>query len=268
LRSPENVSDDDRRFTLQWDAVDPFDPEYPHLWIKVEHLGRYLFASNYLCQIGVTRVADIGCGFGYGSAELTNSVGCVVGVDFDADLISSSTSRNTNESLIFRHAEIGTGTVHQVSEGVPFEAAVCFETLEHLKDPAGALDELRAILHPGGTLILSVPNSVSERTDPVGLMSNRFHHRMFSISSITGLLTGAGFTVREILGQPIAFEINQNETRLIRRQQTTGRIGDEPAFHQPKTIRRLALAIGYPEPRDVERSYSIIAVATRNDFQS
>jgi SAM-dependent methyltransferase len=258
------VANPERRFTEQWDAVDPFDAEYPHLWIKVEHLGRYLFAANYLKRIQALQVADLGCGSGYGSEIIADSADCVIGVDAESVCSDTISTPSMRASISYYQATLGTGQLSDVITDASMDAAICFETLEHVTDPQRALGEIAEILKPGGTLILSVPNSVAERTDPEGLMSNRFHRRMYSISSISELLTSNGFSVKEVLGQPLAAEVNRNETRLIRRKQTAGRIGDEKVLHSRETIQRLALVIGYPEPRDVERSYSLIIIAQRN----
>jgi SAM-dependent methyltransferase len=251
------VSDPSSRFTEQWDAVDPFDEAYPHLWIKVEHLARYLFAADLLGDSGVKTVLDAGAGTGYGSRLLAERVETVVTLDAQ-NLIGIC-----EENASFIQHSIGTSPIGDALPGARFDGIVCFETLEHLVDPGGALIEFGQIQPAGGTLILSVPNSVAERVGPDGLLTNPYHRRAFSISSIRSLLTAAGYEVREVLGQQLASDINSNETRLIRRKSLNGRIGDEPAFHQPSVIERLARVIGYPEPRDVERSYSLVVVAER-----
>jgi SAM-dependent methyltransferase len=245
------------RFTEQWDAVDPFDASYPHLWIKVEHLGRYLFAERYLATINTEIVLDAGAGTGYGSEILARSIPSVISLDAHLQQpIESDSIHQVNHDIESR-------PFRDVLDGVRPDAIVCFETLEHLIDPLAALAEFSEIQSSGNTLLLSVPNSVAERTGPEGLLTNPFHRRAFTISSICSLLEHAGYGVREVLGQQLATDINSNETRLIRRKQANGRIGDEPVFHERPNIERLALVIGYPEPRDVERSYSLIIVAER-----
>lgn len=251
---------DSQRFTQQWDAVDPFDRAYPHLWVKVEHLGRYLFAAKFLADLKPLTIADIGCGHGYGSRELARIAETVLAVDADDRLLESIDSFDCPTIQTVRN-ELGVEPLESKIGTSSANGIVCFETLEHLTDPESALAEFHQVLSSRGSLILSVPNSVGERIGEAGLLSNPFHQRLFSISSISELVGAAGFRVKHILGQPLASEINRNETRVIRRKQTTGRIGDEPSFHNPETIRRLALSIGYPEQRDVERSYSIIVVA-------
>lgn len=252
------------RFTVQWDAVDPMDETYPHLWVKVEHLGRYLFASGYLRSAGAERVADIGCGFGYGANELSQICRSVVGVDEDAAILEVARARYSRPNLMFQTATLGTDSFSRAIDPESLDGLVTFETLEHLTDPEAALAQIERSLRPSGTLLLSVPNSVAERLNDDGLPSNRLHKRFFTISSITRMVESTGFRVIEVLGQPLAGDVHRNETRLIRRKQLDGRVGDEPALHKPTTIRRLAATLGQPEPRDVERSYAIIVIARKS----
>ena len=44
-----------------------------------------------------------------------------------------------------------------------FDAAVCFEVIEHVADPAALVRELARVLRPGGTLAISTPNARMER---------------------------------------------------------------------------------------------------------
>lgn len=258
----EPVPGERNRFTEQWDAVDPLDPAYPHLWIKVEHLARYYFARNILRSRNAASTVDLGCGTGYGSRILAEVADTVFAIDENERAIDKLESM-AHDRISAVQARIGWDPLGDVIEPESLDAVVCFETLEHLLDPASALTEIAQILRHDGTLILSVPNSVAERVDHSGLLTNPFHQRAFTISSIRELIERSGFRVRGILGQPLAAMIHQNETRLIRRKQVDGRVGDEPALHDPTVLERLGLTIGYPEQRDIERSYSIIVVAER-----
>lgn len=52
---------------------------------------------------------------------------------------------------------------HDISLGLPFpdasyDYAFCLEVMEHLPNPFGTMSEIRRVLTPNGTLILSVPN--------------------------------------------------------------------------------------------------------------
>ena len=61
-----------------WDQVDPMDENDIHLWMKLEHLGHYLFAADFLKPYKPQLVADISCGIGYGLPELKRIAGAVV----------------------------------------------------------------------------------------------------------------------------------------------------------------------------------------------
>jgi SAM-dependent methyltransferase len=255
------VRRDSDRFTVVWDSIDPFNPGYPHLWVKIEHLGRYLFARQLIESEHRASVIDIGCGSGYGSRILAERASRVVAVDENTD---DFPAQNPGDTIQLIQYEFGSAELSELLAGEHFDAAICFELLEHVNDPESVLQSIRAMLHPGGTLLLSVPNSINEHVDEQSLLTNSLHKRAFSISSICGLLESTGFAVRHVLGQPLTADLHRNESRLIRRKQTDGRIGDEPALHSEATLRRLALVAGYPEQRDVERSYSIVLVADRS----
>jgi 2-polyprenyl-3-methyl-5-hydroxy-6-metoxy-1,4-benzoquinol methylase len=61
--------------------------------------------------------------------------------------------------------------------GRQFDVAVCSETIEHLENPRQAFRNLHALLRPGGTLILSMPNQESIRS-LCGLLF-RGHYTLF-----------------------------------------------------------------------------------------
>lgn len=81
-----------------------------------------------------------------------------------------------------------------------FEAAVCFETVEHLRAPEKFL---RAVRSKARTLLASAPN---ETVFPFLCRENRFqgwahHFRHFTYSEFSWLLSASGFRAVEWLGQ-------------------------------------------------------------------
>ena len=65
--------------------INPFDDKYDY-FMRVEHLGRYYFASNLLK--GFNRVLDIACADGYGANILSKHVNYVVGCDRNSNYLS------------------------------------------------------------------------------------------------------------------------------------------------------------------------------------
>ena len=97
-----------------------------------------------------SRVLDLGCGRG-GVVELVwRDVKLAAGLDPDVPSLSE-------------HRAPGMPTVRGVGEHIPFggetfDLVVCVWVLEHLRDPAQALREVRRVLRSGGHFIFVTPN--------------------------------------------------------------------------------------------------------------
>lgn len=97
-----------------------------------------------------SRVLDLGCGRG-GVVELFwREVKLATGLDPDVPSLSE-------------HRAPGMPAVRGVGEHIPFagetfDLVVCVWVLEHLKDPAQALREVRRVLRSGGHFVFVTPN--------------------------------------------------------------------------------------------------------------
>lgn len=121
----------------------------------LEHLARYYFASPYASG----RVLDIACGVGYGShmtaKERKREVTGIVAVDNDPDTIAYAARE-------YHHQKIEYVTADALDPALPerlglFDTILSFETIEHVEDDRLFLRQLRRMLRPGGTLVLSSP---------------------------------------------------------------------------------------------------------------
>jgi len=121
----------------------------------LEHIARYYFAIPY----AKGRVLDISCGVGYGSHMIAKSckkdVTHVVGVDVDEDAIKYAES-------IYNHPCITYQTADAMDPLLPqklglFDTIFSFETIEHLANDMQFMDNIYAMLLPGGILVLSTP---------------------------------------------------------------------------------------------------------------
>lgn len=115
-----------------------------------EHFARYVFAAR-LCR--GRRVLDIGCGTGYGAAELTRTAAAVTAIDLSPEAVrwarehTSAPVRfvaSAGERLPFREAQ--------------FDLVTSFEVIEHIPDWPGLIAEARRVLAPGGQFVVSTPN--------------------------------------------------------------------------------------------------------------
>jgi 2-polyprenyl-3-methyl-5-hydroxy-6-metoxy-1,4-benzoquinol methylase len=97
------------------------------------------------------RVLDVGCGFGQ-TLGYHRSRGCEVkGVEADAN------ARRVAERFGF-DIKIGLFDPNDYAEG-SFDYVTLDQVIEHMTDPVETLAGVRRVLAPGGTAILSTPNS-------------------------------------------------------------------------------------------------------------
>lgn len=79
-----------------------------------------------------------------------------------------------------------------------FDAAVMFETIEHLQDPIGVLRHIRRLLTPRGLLVMSTPNWEALTRHALGgewaVISPAEHLYLFSEATLTAALKQAGFS--------------------------------------------------------------------------
>lgn len=146
-----------------------------------EHLSRYLFASR-LCRF--KKVIDLGCGSGYGSAELARKAESVVGVDISESAVQEARQQYAAANLQFEVASLDKLPFADGS----FHLGVCFEVIEHLSNYRDLLSEARRVLAPGGQLIISTPN-ISFYAESRKLNGpNPFHEHEFSYQEFKAVL--------------------------------------------------------------------------------
>lgn len=151
-----------------------------------EHLNRYMFAAQYLRA--PCRVLDIACGIGYGSRHLADSARGieVIGLDLSEQAVRYVESHFRGDTVSFL---VGDGTQLAFPDKT-FDYVTSFETVEHIPEYEEFLSELRRVLKPGGTLVLSTPNR--EFTNPLGSLESRppssHHIREWRISEFRPLL--------------------------------------------------------------------------------
>lgn len=125
---------------------------FPH--IGEQHIKRYEWACLQL--LGVGNVLDVACGAGYGSHMLTTRLQCaVVGVDFSTIAVNHAIETYRCDSLDFIQDD---ALVLGKLEDGAFDAAVSFETIEHLPSPERFVAAVRRVLRPRGRFLISTPD--------------------------------------------------------------------------------------------------------------
>jgi SAM-dependent methyltransferase len=95
------------------------------------------------------RILDAGCGSGRNMVELARR-GTVTGVELSSTSVSLARERGAGEVI--------EGSVLEMPfADDSFDLAVSLDVIEHLEDDLGALRELRRVVAPGGSLLVTVP---------------------------------------------------------------------------------------------------------------
>lgn len=121
----------------------------------LEHIARYYFAMPYVHG----RVLDIASGVGYGSFMIAKTakkdITEVVGVDIDKNTVEYAKKHYYHQKVTY---QIGDALDQELPSRLGgFDVIISFETIEHVPDEKRFLDNLYAMLKPGGTIIISSP---------------------------------------------------------------------------------------------------------------
>lgn len=154
--------------------------------IRDDHLSRYRFAASRLAG---KRVIDAGCGVGYGSMILAEA-GCqVLAVDNCREALDYAEKHYAHENITYQECDLA-----KWKYAPTYDAAICFEVLEHLPAPGLVLSQLGKVVP---LVLASVPNEdVFPHRGKV-----RFHERHYTPQEFEVLLNTAGWEVGEWFGQ-------------------------------------------------------------------
>jgi len=154
--------------------------------------ARHRFAYEYALEFASGKtVIDIGCGTGYGCSLLARKAKRVVGLDYDAGALEYCRTNYPGPNIEYRQGE---AAVLEIGE--MFDVAIVFQVIEHLADPADFLSRLKKIVKPGGTILITTPNS---RTGSSGVADNPFHVSEMNHAEFSNLI-GRSFRDFKILG--------------------------------------------------------------------
>ncbi len=160
-----------------------------------DHVARYQFASYYARG----KVLDIACGTGYGCKILLDSVATrITGIDLSQEAICVALKRYKNDRIAFMVGDILDIRLPTGSQDV----ITCFETIEHVTAQEKAVNELRRVLNPNGTLLISSPNRklTSPGKSASDAPDNPFHVNEFSTKGFVAFLSNHFATVT-VFGQ-------------------------------------------------------------------
>jgi 2-polyprenyl-3-methyl-5-hydroxy-6-metoxy-1,4-benzoquinol methylase len=144
-------------------------------------------------------VLDVGCSSGYLAAPLAATGARVVGIELDPG--AAEAARSFCADVLVGDVE----SMELALESASFDAIVCGDLVEHLRDPESTLARLRPLLRPNGRLVLSTPN-VANWAMRLGLLAGRWrytdrgildrtHTHFFTKKTLEQTLERAGYRI-------------------------------------------------------------------------
>lgn len=163
--------------------------------IRRDHVARYQFAARVLAK--GSRVIDFACGIGYGTRVLADAGLIATGNDIDAEALTYAGEHYWTDGAGNQPA-FGQRNGNAPGELGEYDAAVCFETIEHLEDPRPLLKALRV---SAPLLIASVPNEDVMPYEFAPGQAYAFHYRHYTKYEFNALLQECGWCVTQWHGQ-------------------------------------------------------------------
>ncbi|HVK03347.1 MAG TPA: class I SAM-dependent methyltransferase [Armatimonadaceae bacterium] len=173
------------------------------------------------------RALDVGCGDGRFLAALRARGWEVAGTETDP--VAAELARGRTGATIYED------TLDALpGDAGPFDLVSLVHVLEHVPDPRATLADCLRLLHPGGKLLLALPNAASAEA---ALFGSAWYHLDlprhlwgFTPRSLTRLLEETGFRVRDVAYTPFLFAPQSaiNAARRGRAATAVSGAGEEP----------------------------------------
>jgi SAM-dependent methyltransferase len=166
----------DRDYELQTHQA-----EDRHWWYR----GRRTVLDVVIAGLGLrepARILDAGCGSGRNMVELARH-GAVTGIELSETSVALARERAAGEVLA--------GSILEMPfADDSFDLAVSLDVIEHLDDDLSALRELRRVVAPGGSLLVTVP---AYQWLWSGHDEINHHHRRYTRRSLQRVAEQAGW---------------------------------------------------------------------------
>lgn len=198
---------------------------------------RFAKVLDLFQKIKGERLLDIGCGDGYFTNLLKEAMKAkeVFGIEIASDAVASAKEKG------IKVVQLDIDEADFPFEDNYFDAVYCGEVIEHLFDPDHLLKEIRRVLKPGGTCVITTPNlagwpnriallfgfqpyptAVSPKYESVGKLLVKGsegqwgHIRVFTLRAFKELIRLYNFEVEQLIGCPVTVKTPIRVSILIK----------------------------------------------------
>lgn len=128
------------------------------------------------------KIIDIGCGDGVLDYLIKKEKGGkIMGVDSAKEAIKMAKEKFKKYKYDDCKFQTGDG-YHLMFQGNTFDYAICADVIEHVKDPKKILREIRRVLKPKGTVIISSVIKLNDKPE------DQMHAKEYSTKELTSLM--------------------------------------------------------------------------------
>lgn len=200
--SPEEIAHFDALAARWWDPDGESRPLHDLNPVR----STYIAART---DLRGARVADVGCGGGLLSESLARAGARVIGIDLGEKVIEVA-RLHLHESNLEIDYRVQSSAELAAAEPAGFDAVCCMELIEHVPDPAALVNDLAAMLKPGGRLFMSTINrtpaafgaAIVGAEYVMKMLPRGTHHyaQFLKPSELAKLLRHAGLDLEDVSG--------------------------------------------------------------------
>jgi len=200
--SAEEISHFDQLASRWWDPDGESRPLHDLNPVRTAYVATHV-------DLRGARVADVGCGGGLLSEALARAGANVTGIDLSYKVIDIA-KLHLYESNLTVDYRVQSSSDLAAAEPACFDAVCCMELIEHVPDPAALVQDLAAMLRPGGWLFMSTLNrtpasfgaAILGAEYVMRMLPKGTHHyaQFLKPSELGRLLRQAGMELEEVSG--------------------------------------------------------------------
>lgn len=159
-----------------------------------KYLARVAWAEEMFTRTGAKTLLDCGAADGFAAIYLAKKGFTVHAIEVNPKSVAvgreAAEKEGVADQVIWHTKWVENFTL---PDGIQADGAYCYETLEHVMEPARVVDRIERFVRPGGTILLCVPHGEWEPNPKTLTESVPSHLRAFTERSMRDLLRDKHF---------------------------------------------------------------------------